>query len=148
MDVASVHWLQTEDGRRVLDRAAALGEPDPLRARAALERACPGTASDLLAYGRALGTGEGLLSESAQMERLSSFRPGWTEESQYGQGMICRSGWVGHGGDTLGFHTDVYYNGEIDTTIVVLLNRYPSHEPQNIVTALAAQLGKPIAPLD
>ena len=107
-----------------------------------------GTASDLLAYGRALGTGEGLLSEAAQTERLSSFQPGWTEESQYGQGMICRSGWVGHGGDTLGFHTDVYYNGEIDTTIVVLMNRYPSHEPQNIVTALAAQLGRPIAPLD
>ncbi|WP_028651310.1 class I SAM-dependent methyltransferase [Nocardioides halotolerans] len=49
MDVASVHWLQTEDGRRVLDRAASLDEPDPLRARAALERACPGTAPDLLA---------------------------------------------------------------------------------------------------
>jgi SAM-dependent methyltransferase len=49
VDVASVHWLQTEDGRRVLDRAASLDEPDPLRARAALERACPGTAPDLLA---------------------------------------------------------------------------------------------------
>lgn len=107
-----------------------------------------GTATDLLTYGRALGTGEGLLSESAQLERLSSFQPGWTGDSQYGQGMICRSGWVGHGGDTLGFHTDVYYNGAIDTTIVVLLNRYPSHEPQNVITALAAELGKPIAPLD
>lgn len=107
-----------------------------------------GTAADLLTYGRALGTGEGLLSESAQLERLSSFQPGWTDESQYGQGMSCRSGWVGHGGDTLGFHTDVYYNGEIDTTIVVLMNRYPSSEPQAVVTALAAALGKPIAPLE
>ena len=49
MDVDAVQWLQTEDGRRVLDRATGLDEPDPLRARAALERACPGTSPELLA---------------------------------------------------------------------------------------------------
>ena len=49
VDVDAVQWLQTEDGRRVLDRATGLDEPDPLRARAALERACPGTSPELLA---------------------------------------------------------------------------------------------------
>ncbi|HET6937369.1 MAG TPA: class I SAM-dependent methyltransferase, partial [Nocardioides sp.] len=49
MDVESVHWLRSEDGQRVLARAAGLAEPDPLRAHAALERACPGTPSELLA---------------------------------------------------------------------------------------------------
>ena len=107
-----------------------------------------GTVEDLLVYGRAVGTGQGLLSSSAQIDRLSSFRPGWTAAAQYGQGLICRSGWVGHGGDTLGFHTDMYYNGDIDTTVVVLLNRYPTYQSQSILSALATTLGKPIAPLD
>lgn len=107
-----------------------------------------GTAEDLLVYGRALGTGQGLLPETAQIERLSSFQPGWTPDSQYGDGLICRGGWVGHGGDTLGFHTDMYYNPDIDTTVVVMMNRYPSYQPQNVVTAIAAALGAPIAPLE
>ena len=49
MDVESVRWLLTEDGQQVLGRASSLDEPDPLRAHSRLERACPGTASDLLA---------------------------------------------------------------------------------------------------
>jgi len=49
VDVESVRWLRSEDGQRVLDRAGALDEPDPLRAHAALERACPGTPAELLA---------------------------------------------------------------------------------------------------
>ena len=49
MDVESVQWLLTEEGQRVLGRACALEEPDPLRAHSALERACPGTPSALLA---------------------------------------------------------------------------------------------------
>ena len=49
MDVEAVRWLQTEDGQRVLAAAGALEEPDPLRAHAALARACPGTPSPLLA---------------------------------------------------------------------------------------------------
>ena len=49
MDVESVQWLQTDDGQRVLEQASALDEPDPLRAHSALERACPGTPSALLA---------------------------------------------------------------------------------------------------
>ncbi|WP_298518031.1 methyltransferase domain-containing protein [uncultured Nocardioides sp.] len=49
MDVESVRWLQSDDGQRVLALAAALDEPDPLRAHTALERATPGTPSDRLA---------------------------------------------------------------------------------------------------
>jgi len=49
VDVESVQWLLTEEGQRVLGRACALEEPDPLRAHSALERACPGTPSALLA---------------------------------------------------------------------------------------------------
>ena len=49
MDVESVRWLLTEDGQRVLGLAAALDEPDPLRARAALGRAAPDTSANLLA---------------------------------------------------------------------------------------------------
>ena len=49
MDAESVRWLLTDDGQQVLAQACALDEPDPLRARAALERARPGTPSELLA---------------------------------------------------------------------------------------------------
>src|SRR3954451_21500244 len=49
VDVEAVRWLQTDDGQRVLARAAELEDPDPRRARRALERACPGTPSELLA---------------------------------------------------------------------------------------------------
>jgi len=49
VDVASVEWLLTDDGQQVLSLACELGEPDPLRAHAALERRSPGTPSELLA---------------------------------------------------------------------------------------------------
>lgn len=49
MDVPSVEWLLTAEGQRVLGLAAALDEPDPLRAHALLEKQAPGTPSELLA---------------------------------------------------------------------------------------------------
>jgi SAM-dependent methyltransferase len=49
VDVASVEWLLTEDGQRVLALAESLHEPDPLRAHTALQRSAPGTPSELLA---------------------------------------------------------------------------------------------------
>lgn len=105
------------------------------------------TAGNLLTWGRALATGQGLLPTTAQVERLASFRPAWTPTSQYGIGLMCRSGWVGHGGDLLDFHTDVYYDTRRDTTIVVEINQNPVKGQQNIVTALAKAIGDPIAPL-
>jgi len=49
VDVEAVRWLQSDEGQGVLARACALDEPDPLRARTTLERACPGTPPALLA---------------------------------------------------------------------------------------------------
>ena len=106
------------------------------------------TVQDLLAYGRPLGTGAGLLTPAAQLTRLASFRPAFSDTAQYGQGLVCRGGWVGHGGDTLGYHTDLYHSGAIDTTIAVLMNRYPSYQPQNVVSAIATTLDQPIAAME
>ncbi|KUG56355.1 serine hydrolase [Kocuria rosea subsp. polaris] len=71
---------------------------------------------DLLVYGRAMGTGHGLLDPEAQRERLTSFRP---PESGYGLGFGCIDGWVGHTGTQPGYNTTVYYDTTTDTTVVV-----------------------------
>src|SRR6185312_7632618 len=44
-----VDGVPERESQRVLARATGLDEPDPLRAHAALDRACPGTPSELLA---------------------------------------------------------------------------------------------------
>jgi D-alanyl-D-alanine carboxypeptidase len=77
------------------------------------------TMDDLLVYGRALGTGHGLLGEQAQRERLTSFQP---PESGYGLGFGCIDGWVGHTGELPGYNTTVYYDTTSDTTVVVQVN--------------------------
>ena len=56
---------------------------------------------DLLTYGRALGTGQGLLGPAAQAERLTSF-PG---SAGYGLAVGCIDGWVGHAGELPGYNT-------------------------------------------
>jgi D-alanyl-D-alanine carboxypeptidase len=71
---------------------------------------------DLLTYGRAMGTGHGLLEPEAQRERLTSFQP---PESGYGLGFGCIDGWVGHTGTQPGYNTTVYYDTTTDTTVVV-----------------------------
>ena len=73
---------------------------------------------DLLVYGRALGTGQGLLNEKSQTERLTSF-PG---QAGYGIAMGCVDGWVGHTGELPGYNTSLYYDTTTDTTIVVQAN--------------------------
>lgn len=74
---------------------------------------------DLLTYGRALGTGQGLLEAESQRERLMSFSP---PERGYGLGFGCIDGWVGHTGELPGYNTTVYYDTTTDTTVVVLVN--------------------------
>jgi len=74
--------------------------------------------NDLLVYGRALGTGQGLLSPATQAERLTSF-PGATG---YGLAMGCVSGWVGHTGELPGYNTSVFYDTTSDTTVIVEVN--------------------------
>lgn len=76
------------------------------------------TVDDLLVYGRALGTGQGLLEPATQTERLTSF-PG---QAGYGIGMGCVDGWVGHTGELPGYNTTLYYDTTSDTTVVVQAN--------------------------
>ena len=84
------------------------------------------TVEDLLVYGRALGTGEGLLSPDQQAQRLDSFLgddiPPNTAERAYGLGFGKESGWIGHTGTSPGYNTTVYYSPELDATMVVETN--------------------------
>jgi len=89
---------------------------------------------DLLAWGEALGTGEGILSAEAQAERLSSFDfdipvytgPGTTAPQTparaYGMGLGLALGWYGHEGELPGFNTYVQHHAESGTTLVVMVN--------------------------
>ena len=74
--------------------------------------------ADLLAYGRALGTGQGLLGSAAQAERLRSF----PVRAGYGIAVGCIDGWVGHTGELPGYNTTVYYDTTSDTTVIVQAN--------------------------
>ncbi|PYI38115.1 serine hydrolase [Arthrobacter psychrolactophilus] len=76
------------------------------------------TVDDLLVYGRALGTGQGLLNSEAQIDRLSSFPDG----GGYGLAVGCIAGWVGHTGELPGYNTSVFYDTDTDITVVVLAN--------------------------
>lgn len=83
------------------------------------------TVDDLLVYGRALGTGEGLLPPEQQAERLDSFSggpPPLTADKDYGIGLVNDHGWLGHTGELPGYNTVVSYNPELDATVVVEVN--------------------------
>jgi len=84
------------------------------------------TVDDLLVYGRALGTGEGLLPSEQQAERLNSFLsddlPPNTADRAYGLGLAREYGWLGHTGELPGFNTAVYYHPGLDATVVVEVN--------------------------
>ncbi|GAA4480623.1 serine hydrolase domain-containing protein [Microbacterium panaciterrae] len=102
------------------------------------------TVDDLLVYGRALGTGQGLLPRDAQITRLSSI----PVPSGYGIGLNCVQGWLGHNGQVPGYNTALYYDTRTDTTVVVEVN---SDRPvgaagitpaDSIFYAVAAALGR------
>ncbi len=81
--------------------------------------------SDLLVYGRALGTGNGLLVPPQQRQRLHSFNPKIPPESatlSYGIGLVNDRGWIGHTGQVPGYTTALYYRPDIRTTVVVEAN--------------------------
>ena len=108
------------------------------------------TVEDLLVYGRALGTGEGLLPPEQQAERLTSFLyglPPHSPEKAYGLGLVTVGGWLGHTGTQAGFNTTVYYHPELHTTVVVEVNSDTSvggKTPADLIFgSLAAELGKP-----
>jgi D-alanyl-D-alanine carboxypeptidase len=77
------------------------------------------TAPDLLAFSRAVGTGQGLLPAESQIVRLESFQPA---EAGYGIGWGCLSGWVGHGGELPGFNTQMFYDTNTDTAVITMTN--------------------------
>jgi D-alanyl-D-alanine carboxypeptidase len=84
------------------------------------------TVEDLLVYGRALGTGEGLLPPEQQTERLDSFLgddlPPNSADRAYGLGIGREYGWLGHTGELPGYNTAVYYHPGLDATVVVEVN--------------------------
>ncbi|MBV9358296.1 MAG: beta-lactamase family protein [Chloroflexi bacterium] len=73
---------------------------------------------DVLTYGRALGTGQGLLAPATQAERLTSF-PG---SAGYGLAVGCVDGWVGHTGELPGYNTTLFYDTTRDTVVAVQTN--------------------------
>lgn len=82
------------------------------------------TVDDLLTFGRALVTGQGLLDASTQAARLRSFRPapGLGPNVAYGLGLMTIDGWIGHSGDIPGYRAAMYHEPTSDTTLVVLTN--------------------------
>jgi D-alanyl-D-alanine carboxypeptidase len=88
------------------------------------------TVEDLLVYGRALGTGKGLLSPEQQSERLDSFvsdvpplnQPPLKGDLAYGIGLGKDHGWVGHNGEIPGFNTYLFYHPELDAVVAVEVN--------------------------
>jgi D-alanyl-D-alanine carboxypeptidase len=108
------------------------------------------TVDDMLVYGRALGTGKGLLPREQQAERLTSFLYGLppnSPEKAYGLGLVTVGGWLGHTGTQPGFNTTVYYHPQLHTTVVVEVNSdipVGGKTPADLIFGtLAAELGKP-----
>ena len=75
-------------------------------------------AADMLTFGRAVGTGQGVMSAQTQATRLNLV-PG---PAGYGFQMGCVDGWVGHAGTLPGYNTTLYYDTTTDSTVVVAVN--------------------------
>jgi D-alanyl-D-alanine carboxypeptidase len=129
------------------------------------------TVDDLLVYGRALGTGKGLLSPKQQSEGLGSLvsdvpplnQPPLKGDLAYGIGLGKDHGWVGHNGEIPGYNTYLCYHLELDAVVVEVnsdissgkcpkdvstMNEWPRTMPRElpadrIFEALAEALGKP-----
>ncbi len=88
------------------------------------------TVEDLLTYGRALGTGEGLLSTEQQAERLDSFvsdlpplnQPPLKGNLAYGLGLGNDRGWIGHNGEIPDYNTYLFYHPDLDAVVAVEVN--------------------------
>jgi D-alanyl-D-alanine carboxypeptidase len=83
------------------------------------------TVRDLLVYGRAFGTGKGLLAPPQQRRRLASFNtepPPLSRRMSYGIGLVDDRGWIGHTGSVPGYTTALYYHPDLKTTVAVEAN--------------------------
>lgn len=110
---------------------------------------------DMLAWGRVVATGQGVLPVSAQVERLESFGPSHLQDIEfYGSALMCKDGWVGHGGNTMGYQSMLRYHPAIDTTIMVEINgmdttmRPPNYliVVEEYTAALSRVAGRPFTP--
>ena len=72
---------------------------------------------DLLTYGHALATGQGLLDAKWQTRRLTFPGP-----AGYGIAVGCIGGWFGHTGTLPGYETTLYFDMTSGTTVVVQAN--------------------------
>lgn len=83
------------------------------------------TLDDLHVWSKALATGEGILGKEYAQKRLDSLKatvePN-TPEKSYGMGFGQVNGWIGHTGELPGYNTTVYFNPELKTSIVVMVN--------------------------
>ena len=129
------------------------------------------TVGDLLVYGRALGTGKGLLSPKQQSVRLDSFvsdvpplsQPPLKGDLAYGIGLGKDHRWIGHNGEIPGYNTYLFYHPGLDAVVVevnsdISSGKCPNSVPimkewprsvscelpaDRIFEALAEALGKP-----
>jgi D-alanyl-D-alanine carboxypeptidase len=78
---------------------------------------------DLLVWGKALVTGEGLLGQEMQATRLDSFDfsiPPNSPSRAYGLGIGLANGWYGHTGELPGYNTVVQRQRDAGITLVVM----------------------------
>lgn len=82
------------------------------------------TVADLLVFGRAVVTGQGLLGKHAQERRLRSLRPAPAlgDGVSYGLALMSVDRWIGHSGDIPGYRAAMYHEPASDSTLVVLTN--------------------------
>jgi D-alanyl-D-alanine carboxypeptidase len=109
------------------------------------------TVDDLLVYGRALGTGKGLLSPEKQSERLDSFvsdvpplnQPPLKGDLAYGIGLGKDHGWIGHNGEIPGYNTYLFYHPDLDAVAAVEVNSdiYSGNCPKAVPTLMDGPQG-------
>jgi D-alanyl-D-alanine carboxypeptidase len=109
------------------------------------------TVDDLLVYGRALGTGKGLLSPEKQSERLDSFvsdvpplnQPPLKGDLAYGIGLGKDHGWIGHNGEIPGYNTYLFYHPDLDAVAAVEVNSdiYSGDCPKTVPTLMDGPQG-------
>ena len=102
------------------------------------------THSDLRIWGKALATGEGILGKEMAAKRLASLNttvaPN-TAAKAYGLGFGRINDWIGHTGELPGYNTTVYYDPNLDTTVVVMVNSdIASASGENPASAVTLQL--------
>jgi len=87
--------------------------------------------ADLKTWMTACATGD-LLSQSTQEKRTTFVAGDYDyggKKIQYGLGIMSAYGFLGHPGDAIGYTNAAFHSLQNRTTIVVLLNKAPNHQP-------------------